>query len=710
MSAPTDLQLRAPDPESLGKIRKIVRSAHKWGGNGRVPQFRKIRRVLLAKHPEVIAKAFGGNADVAAAWIKNNWYRQVRGTEPPPTRGRRRMSAEMAASLEGMEAPREWFDDAAELFLAAAPEESGELVWTTALRTGQWMVNPIPGAKGPLKIDRDFMEQVLEAYRDGAWEHVQVPTYHTDTDVLANTGFVRDLRIVPDPKRAGEFLLRTALEFTEPDIRQKVLRGSIAGVSVNVKFNVQHQESGKVYPTVLTHVALTNIPFINGLEAFKQRLAADKEAEPDDVLFSYVYEDEQDEVPDMGVMTQVSFANGDIWDESEDFNYVQQKIQAQLRKGYYLDNEGDLVDPTGRDTNGDQEDITDLTPAYVMVYGLSADKVLAKAMSASGADGGDYAWVGEANGALQGWVFGYEVDPDGNVVFDPIDEWTKVEKMWVELEREFALMDEVALRLFAPGKREKLAKKGLALPHGGFPIETVQDLKNAIRAIGRAKDRSKTIAYIKRRAKALGRTDLIPAGWSRPTAEGGLKLVLTPNGQEGGDKMADEKEEQTDEQAMTLTREDLDRIVDERAETKLTAFRQEAKEAEARRENELAATRRQLHVMDVREKVEALNRKGHAPAVVQRAKELMLADERRGEVLSLTRAVDGEQKEVKLSATDVVMEVLDAVPETALDVGNIEVPANSANGGGEKDDAKTRADKLYDELYGEGKEAVQFAE
>jgi hypothetical protein len=61
--------------------------------------------------------------------------------------------------------------------------------------------------------------------------------------------------------------------------------------------------------------------------------------------------------------------------------------------------------------------------------------------------------------------------------------------------------------------RDKLAKKGKALPGGGFPIVTVVDLKNAIQAIGRAKDPAKAKAHIKKMAAKLGRTDLIPENW-----------------------------------------------------------------------------------------------------------------------------------------------------------------------------------------------------
>jgi len=47
-----------------------------------------------------------------------------------------------------------------------------------------------------------------------------------------------------------------------------------------------------------------------------------------------------------------------------------------------------------------------------------------------------------------------------------------------------------------------------------FSIENQGDLKNAITAIGRAKDQSRAMAHIKKRAQALGLTRLLPDSWS----------------------------------------------------------------------------------------------------------------------------------------------------------------------------------------------------
>lgn len=68
---------------------------------------------------------------------------------------------------------------------------------------------------------------------------------------------------------------------------------------------------------------------------------------------------------------------------------------------------------------------------------------------------------------------------------------------------------------FSKDKREELAKKGWALADGSFPIESENDLKNAVQAYGRAKEenKSKVRTHIRKRARALNRPDLIPSDW-----------------------------------------------------------------------------------------------------------------------------------------------------------------------------------------------------
>lgn len=72
---------------------------------------------------------------------------------------------------------------------------------------------------------------------------------------------------------------------------------------------------------------------------------------------------------------------------------------------------------------------------------------------------------------------------------------------------------------YSDKQRQNLADKGMALPDGSYPIKTVGDLKNAIQAFGRAKDKAATKSHIIERAKALGKENLIPDNWKSIDAD-----------------------------------------------------------------------------------------------------------------------------------------------------------------------------------------------
>ena len=100
----------------------------------------------------------------------------------------------------------------------------------------------------------------------------------------------------------------------------------------------------------------------------------------------------------------------------------------------------------------------------------------------------------------------------------PVTEtWTKaaaadIEKRFGDYDAEY-----IFKRSFSDKKRSALAKEGKAESDGSYPIENEEDLKNAVSAYGRSKNKSRTKAHIISRAKALGKTDLLPADWTGST-------------------------------------------------------------------------------------------------------------------------------------------------------------------------------------------------
>lgn len=171
----------------------------------------------------------------------------------------------------------------AEMFFAEddAPVEVDTkkgVVWKPILREGKWLMSPGPGQKPqakPITVVKDGLsdgnkliisiEDIKNNFDSGAVEHVTIPTSHADR-VLENTGFVKDLRISTDAK--GRTVLEAAHDFTEPDVREKALRGTIANTSAGILFDYVNKETGKKNSAVLGHVALTNHPWLTDMKPF----------------------------------------------------------------------------------------------------------------------------------------------------------------------------------------------------------------------------------------------------------------------------------------------------------------------------------------------------------------------------------------------------------------------------------------------------------
>lgn len=77
---------------------------------------------------------------------------------------------------------------------------------------------------------------------------------------------------------------------------------------------------------------------------------------------------------------------------------------------------------------------------------------------------------------------------------------------------------------FSSEQRENLAEKKEAMPDGSYPIRNVADLKRAIQAYGRAKDKEATKRWIKKRARELDATDLLPEAWREDMEHSSMKV------------------------------------------------------------------------------------------------------------------------------------------------------------------------------------------
>jgi hypothetical protein len=107
-----------------------------------------------------------------------------------------------------------------------------------------------------------------------------------------------------------------------------------------------------------------------------------------------------------------------------------------------------------------------------------------------------------------GYSYDVYIGLDGHYLGADVYDATEAE----DIEAEAA---ELALkRAYSEDDRSSLAEEGMALPDGSYPIKDEADLRNAIQAFGRAKDKEKAKAHIMKRARELDREDLIPETWN----------------------------------------------------------------------------------------------------------------------------------------------------------------------------------------------------
>jgi hypothetical protein len=102
------------------------------------------------------------------------------------------------------------------------------------------------------------------------------------------------------------------------------------------------------------------------------------------------------------------------------------------------------------------------------------------------------------------------------------EEWDDDDKFCSNCGRKRMTDDAVGFywdREFSEEQRKDLAKSGAAMPGGSFPISNTSDLRNAVKAVGRAKDYAAAKAHIISRAKALGATSELPDDWVKSTKD-----------------------------------------------------------------------------------------------------------------------------------------------------------------------------------------------
>ena len=159
-------------------------------------------------------------------------------------------------------------------------KEDDGFVVKDILRTGEWGVIPTKGGlvnkpltvikegKSDVKAGIISLSEIVENFKLGAVPNVQIPLSDDSDDhkniTRLNTGYVRDIWISEDEE--GNAKLVAKMDFTEPEVKERVLRGTYSDVSCGIPWSIVSR--GKKYGASLEHVAITNRPFIDGLGPF----------------------------------------------------------------------------------------------------------------------------------------------------------------------------------------------------------------------------------------------------------------------------------------------------------------------------------------------------------------------------------------------------------------------------------------------------------
>lgn len=396
------------------------------------------------------------------------------------------------------------------------PVETGDdgLIWAPILRSGMLATRPGPNGE---KLDEPLvfvpgrsqnqrkeigMQDIVDAFNDKAIEYVTLPLSH-ENNLLENTGFIKELKMVDSKKFPGEKVILAAHEFTEPEIKGKVERGTIPSRSSGILYDYKNTTTGKVYPVALDHTALTHKPWMGGMTPYGKVSAED---------FS-----ERTVIPMMLSEKPFSAESPDI---SKPTKLAQEIIKPPQQTKVKEEFEGEFLadvqwgeDPSYRDVEKQIGRILDgfgsdydSYPNYYLID-CTGDKALIKVDYGIGSD-------------QDAWVAPYTCTDDGKVQLAPFADWIDVTKKWVsdtidpkqdkeQLDKLKMSNDkDVIIGLYlsvTQAERDKAKKNNNSLPDGSYPIEDAKHLHSAaILAASGHGDVAAAKSLIRRRAKELG--------------------------------------------------------------------------------------------------------------------------------------------------------------------------------------------------------------
>jgi hypothetical protein len=393
------------------------------------------------------------------------------------------------------------------------------LIWAPILRSGTLACRPDPTAPngrkneplvfvgghagGPSEIG---LQDIVDAFNDNAVQHVTIPKTHKN-DEFENTGFIKQMKIVDSTVRPGEKVVLAGHEFLDADAEARVERGLIANRSCGILHGYQNTETGKTYPHVVEHVALTNKPWVTGMAPYGSNQFTDGREVvslmlSDDRSVAPPFEDPDPTAPPKIVFsTQTPLEQFQretqladiVWDDQDDSQPSLSKIQSGLYSA---------LSTMGNSPYYDEPDI------YFDVRDIKPSSALVT-MSYSGSD------------PMDAWVVPFTFE-DGQLKLSDFSQWKVVTQAWVadddanqdkdevqqllQQDTSLSLADAqaiVATYLAVPAFiRNKAKANGDTLPDGSYPITTQAQAQKAwdLRNNGKAAAAT-VIAHIKAQVK-----------------------------------------------------------------------------------------------------------------------------------------------------------------------------------------------------------------
>ncbi len=317
-----------------------------------------------------------------------------------------------------------------EIFLAeasttnlAATEKDG-LIWAPIARAGQWAIRP-DGRGGkkrvPLKViagrSKDQrkeigLQDVVDAFDDQAVEDVTVPESH-DNKPTENHGYVEKLKMVKGKLRDGstEDVLLGGYNIPDKKTRKKFVDGLVPNRSAGFLYDYTRTDTGKTYPVVLEHVALTPRAWLRGMPRFGRPVEALSDG--DLPIASMVLSDEGPNDDEYVLILADAEQAEDFlaepavtWNQEDDPEWLQQQVNSILNAA--------RAEKFKARRNTPAMFVEDIVPSYRCKS--------AKPGSALISDG----WGDSANY----WVAGLKI-VDGAAELDEFTSWQATKKVYV---------------------------------------------------------------------------------------------------------------------------------------------------------------------------------------------------------------------------------------------------------------------------------------